>query len=221
MYDRYSAPNAPEQYAQVIGDVQQRERGMDYGDYKRASYQSMRAASPAGSVRNSAPSPLLRPHTPVDDAIASADWSLNPTAPTVPVDRGNGALGNGTFSSPTLGLPHDDLSPSMVNLSLQPPRSPYARSASPRPVSPIILAPPNSQALAGHPSPGWGYVDVRSRTPSGYAHSDYSDSHSHDGDRDYRDGHRHHERTASGDRGVHKEKGKIPEEVDLEALNGE
>ncbi|KND03190.1 uncharacterized protein SPPG_02248 [Spizellomyces punctatus DAOM BR117] len=230
LYDRHSAPNADEQYAQLLGDLHSREgvaHGVEYPEdyaYQRNSYQSLRqAGSQPGSARNSAQmSPLLRPNTPVDDAIASADWSLNPATgqkSTVPVVERppSGALGNGTFT-PHLGLPHDDLAPSMAGLSLQPPRSPYARPVSPRPVSPIILSPPTPAGVhaphAGHPSPGWGYVDVRSSTPSAYAHSDYSDTHSHDGLREDQEG--YHDRLRPG---PHKEKGKIPESVDLEALN--
>ncbi|KAI8916535.1 hypothetical protein DFJ77DRAFT_343125 [Powellomyces hirtus] len=238
LFDRHSAPNAEEQYAQLLGDMNQgdqhrrnpedarhrvlEDRNAELSEeyaYKRSSYSSMRGPSPAparGARSSAHMSPLLRPSTPIDDAIASADWSLQPIV-KAPVDRPNSGLGNGTFS-PVLGGLHDDL-PNIGALSLQPPRSPYGRPLSPRPVSPIILSPPTPTGVnpptLGHPSPGWGYVDVRSRTPnSHYSHSEYSDTYSHDG----RHGDGYFER--NGMLSAHKEKGKIPESVDLEALNG-
>ncbi|KAJ3166869.1 hypothetical protein HDU88_002955 [Geranomyces variabilis] len=251
LFDRHSAPNAEEQYGQYVGDGQHsgdqqsgyrrnaddnrhrsdRTNGADLSEdyaYKRGSYGSIRGPSPARASRNSAHmSPLLRPSTPIDDAIASADWSLNPPPVKVePIHRPSSGLGNGTFS-PVLGGLHDELSPAMASLTLQPPRSPYGnRPISPgagRPVSPIILSPPTPTGdhppVLGHPHSQWAYVDVgRSRTPnSHYTHSDYSDTYSHDGrGNDHGDG-GYFDR--NGMLGVHKEKGKIPESVDLEALN--
>ncbi|KAJ3017438.1 hypothetical protein HKX48_003540 [Thoreauomyces humboldtii] len=229
LYDRHSAPNAEEQYASMLGELQvpttsnsnghrgrspnrhiggdnwrspsrnEDQLGEDYAYKRNSSYN--RAPS---RNSNAHMSPLLRPTTPVDDAIASADWSLTPTIKE-PIARPSSGLGNGTFSPILGGDGAGGLPNPMAGLTLQPPRSPYAGSSSSRPVSPIILSPPTPTGehppSLGHPSPGWGYVDVpRSRTPnSQYARSDYSDAHS-----------------ASD---PHKEKGRIPESVDLEALN--
>ncbi|KAJ3033197.1 hypothetical protein HK097_004938, partial [Rhizophlyctis rosea] len=93
LYDRHSAPNADEKFAQYLGDLRvvpddlhrTEQPGVeyvldDYPSYKRASRTSVTM------------SPIIRPKTPLDgDAINSADWSLNPS-PATP------SLGNGTFS---------------------------------------------------------------------------------------------------------------------------
>ncbi|KAI9100559.1 hypothetical protein DFS34DRAFT_491866 [Phlyctochytrium arcticum] len=226
LYDRHSAPNADEQYAQLLGDLQRREGGPHGAaeEYyqKQHTYQSLRPPSGQQGPANRSGaqmSPLLRPITPVDDAISSADWSLNPGPLAKPaIERPQSATYNSSGYPPAIGLPSDELSQSMGGMSLQPPRSPYGRPISPRPVSPLIVSPSASGGVnpqAGHPSPGWGYVDIRSNS-SQYAHSDYSDSISHDGLRDdaYSEGLSDRPR-----QGPHKEKGKIPESVDLEALN--
>ncbi|KAJ3009479.1 hypothetical protein HKX48_007918 [Thoreauomyces humboldtii] len=175
-----------------------REASKDYVGYQ---YQ-MRAASPTpSSSHHPHMPPLARPQTPVDEAIASADWSLNPTI-RAPIARPGGGLGNGTFS-PVLGV-HEDVN----SITLQAPRSPYGRPLSPRPMSPVILSPPANDR-------SWAHIDSRPRTPnSQYARSDYGHSdfgHSDDGAGGHYD--------RNGMHGAHKEKGKIPESVDIEALN--
>ncbi|KAJ3197090.1 hypothetical protein HK101_006052 [Irineochytrium annulatum] len=127
---------------------------------------------------------------------------------------------------------------------------PQQRSLSPRPVSPIIVSPPMDHYPGGsgpgvgmmangarsphhggggghghgqHPGDGWGHVSLgvggqtglrAPGSPGGaYAHSDYSDSYDDYGG----DGGEHGETRSKGS---HKEKGKIPEAVDLDQLNG-
>ncbi|KAJ3189853.1 hypothetical protein HDU85_000137 [Gaertneriomyces sp. JEL0708] len=184
--------------------------------YKRTSFQSIRTANNNGPVRASAPSPLIRPKTPLeDDAISSADWSLNPaTLPILPTDRTGAAspVTNAFASSPIVVTPPpDELSAGMSSLSLrglQPPRSPHQRPTTPRGISPHR-----------HPDSAWNHVQVGSAAPRSYSRSDYSDSASNDGmrDHDMDDSHDGRGGRLAGI-GPLKEKGKIPEAVDLEAV---
>ncbi|KAJ3333843.1 hypothetical protein HDU76_002564 [Blyttiomyces sp. JEL0837] len=124
-------------------------------------------------------------------------------------------------------------------------RSPYPRPLSPRPVSPIFVSPPSPSISVGgvgvnvagtpalqnrqnygHPGDGWGHISLgvgvhggSLRAPGSpgtgtYAHSDYSDSYDEYGTEP---GEQHD--PSKSKNGTHKEKGKIPEAVDLEALN--
>ncbi|KAJ3416840.1 hypothetical protein HDV05_008425 [Chytridiales sp. JEL 0842] len=163
-----------------------------------------RSSDPTGSG-------LSRPKTPVDDAIASANWALGPSNPP--------GLAGVQTRYPLAAGP-DRSSGSLLNnggISGQP----YNRPISPRPVSPIFVNPPTaigSPAASNqrHPGDGWGHVNLgvgsglkTPGSPSGaYAHSDYSDSYDEFGG----------EYSESKGKGGHKEKGKIPETVDLELL---
>ncbi|KAJ3300684.1 hypothetical protein HK104_007585 [Borealophlyctis nickersoniae] len=217
LYDRNSTD---EKYAQMMGDLRIDPyrtasedliaRGtrslLDEPEYVVDTYSSYKRSS-RGSVNMS---PIIRPKTPGDDAIDSADWSLNPMP-------NHSKLGNGTMSPSFLPQAADFDIPT---LSLQTARSPYSRPMSPaRPVSPIVISPPSPSTRAplsrAHPSPGWGHIDLRS--PGGYATSDFSE---HDGfSADHGENGADGGRRGGSQAGGHKEKGKIPESVDLEALN--
>ncbi|KAJ3088506.1 hypothetical protein HK102_008582 [Quaeritorhiza haematococci] len=265
LYDRHSAPTADEKYSHLLGDVstseckvvleapspprtgihEENSDVLDEFSYKRASGEL--------SARTSLHSPLLRPRTPVDEAIANANWSLNltpsgSTTPTIPIigsigertsslaKREGPGLGNGAFPplATTRGSSLDsevytpDISgstlapPSAHSGGLAPPRSPYSRSTSPRPVSPIIVTPSSpvqsNGQQGGHPGTGWNHIGVGLMKPPGspgYAHSDYSDydesAYLSDVGTENTDG-------GNQGRGPHKDKGKIPESIDLEAL---
>eukprot|EP00842_Homolaphlyctis_polyrhiza_P002369 jgi/Hompol1/3132/HPOL_006363-RA len=78
-------------------------------------------------------------------------------------------------------------------------------------LTPSVALHPQLSVPLGHPSPGWAHVgSIPPHNGTSYATSDYSD----DGEYDAND-----PRSRAGTGGLpHKEKGKIPESVDLEAI---
>ncbi|KAJ3103939.1 hypothetical protein HDU97_009751 [Phlyctochytrium planicorne] len=228
IYDRHAPPPAGEEkYAQLLGDLRTGDPFM---------------VVPEGSATITGP--LNRPKTPIDDAIASANWSLSgggaPTAVHPPgvIPPGLPSTGFGLLPATnpiaertsSLAMPGAAVASPPLVVS-QAPSVTYQRSISPRPVSPIIVSPPTNVAapspngaarnVLGHPGDGWGHVNLgvgvqgglrAPGSPSGgYAPSDYSDSYDEYGldgvDSDGRQ------------KGTHKEKGKIPEAVDLDSLS--
>ncbi|KAI8804294.1 hypothetical protein BJ742DRAFT_458877 [Cladochytrium replicatum] len=252
LYDRHSAPQPDEKYhgyAPAYHPVPE-------GGYDSEEYYPMPGTK---SNRNSVHSPLIRPKTPADDAIGSANWSVTGVPSlNLPVA---GAPGMPNMTSPRLPV-HEDLSvPDNMGLRV----GNYARR--PGSVSPIIVTPstpmtpgggplsPSVHAAAAaaaaaiqhahnygnssfqqHPASGWGHVRLAPGAGGGLApgalspggglrspgsHSDFSDY-----DENYADtssagtGVPGRPRNGPSQGGAHKEKGKIPEAIDLEALKG-
>ncbi|KAI8855182.1 hypothetical protein BC829DRAFT_2062 [Chytridium lagenaria] len=237
IYDRHSAPNADEKYTQLLGDLRTGDSYMVVPDAA--------ASIPGG--------PMVRPKTPIDDAIASANWSVSspgaggPTtslSPGVPPGLAASAVPgfNALISGPitertsSLGIPGGI--PGSPSTTL-PPSSPgvgvgapvYQRPLSPRPVSPIIVSPPTNPTVTTtspgrstqtHPGDGWSHISLGPGVQGGlrapgspYAPSDYSDSYDEYGGDSTGD----HLSESHRLKGTHKEKGKIPEAVDMEALS--
>ncbi|KAJ3220276.1 hypothetical protein HDU67_003291 [Dinochytrium kinnereticum] len=230
IYDRQSAPNPDEKFTTILGDLRT-------GD----SYMVV------PEVPGAMPGPMNRPKTPIDDAIASANWSVAGSgqggALTPGVPPGLGSSGFGLMSSPitertsSLGIPGSPggVVPAGSGSGAGSTQGAYQRPVSPRPVSPIIVSPPTNSVIAtspngvpsrsphGHPGDGWGHISLGVggqgglRAPgSPYAPSDYSDSYDEYGG-DSTGDHLSESQRMKG--GTHKEKGKIPEAVDLEALS--
>ncbi|KAI9337684.1 hypothetical protein DFJ73DRAFT_779759 [Zopfochytrium polystomum] len=192
--------------------------------------QQMAQKDPMGAPPGGA-SPIIGAGKPMmgpgkDDIISSANWSI----------------AHNLSPSPNLKA-YAPAAPGASPGSLEITRSFSSRSKSPHPVSPIFMSP--SMRLGGggsdagkqrgagahaqhHPGDGWSHVQLArkqppgSPNPGGYAHSEYSDGFDDYGADGTAEGVDMKGRAGSsgggGGVGASKEKGKIPETVDLEAL---
>ena len=210
--------------------------------YKRSSASSMRGMpsqvqpSSRGTSLSST-SPLLRTKPPneVNDVVSNANWSV--VSPTIGSGERSSSLRptNETFQNPrtsflappptsshghgarTSSLSIDDAIKDINNLSVRPPQHVHYA----HPVSPIVISPPSpaKQPIQLPQSTGstWSSSDGHGMkaSTSGYATSELSDA---DDYHEFGEFTTTHERVPSGT--SHKEKGKIPESIDLEVVKG-
>jgi len=227
LYDRYSAPLASEKFSSLFSDSM-------HSDYSTPTeevdslYSTNRSSSSNGlGASQSSRTPLSlsfpRPATPVDEAISSADWSTSPNRlgrpMSMPIRKEPidiSAFSPQIPSARPLGLD----TPSTSEKQQPNTYAAFTRNspAVKRPSSPVVRA--QSPMTSRHP---WSVESQM--TPVSHYFSDISDDYGSGSDavtpqvRPQRQGSPMHSPSQSPSGANSKEKGKIPESVDLSALN--
>ncbi|KAJ1567915.1 hypothetical protein HK096_008217, partial [Nowakowskiella sp. JEL0078] len=237
LFDRHSAPPTEESFG-PLGYPPIQYQGTEADDF------AFKRQSVGSSASNRSSLQMGRPKTPIEDSLNFVNWSVAPGHERLKL--GNGSI-NSIVTSPRTGVPgmaDEILAAELAKLSVSSSyrdSSPHRRSGSNSPVmggySPSSAAFALAQAQAGlnlhnqqallaaagiqHPGPGWGHVDLnvyrQPGSPTGYSHSDYSDSYEYESGDNSSNG-MHAERRMRGPNTAHKEKGKIPDSIDMEAL---
>ena len=236
LYDRYSAPLVSDKLSTLFSDSMPSEFSIPTDDDSLFSANRLSNSGTLGASQSSRPPLSLsmpRPVTPIEEAISSADWSTSPSRLGRPMSMPlrKEPMDLSAFSPqiassrPMMGLD----TPSTTEKQQQPNTYAAFTRNSPtvlkRPSSPVVRA--QSPITSRHP---WS-LESQQMTPMTQYVSDFSDGYGSGSDaltpqvRQPRvQGSPMHSPSQSPSYSpsvnVSKEKGKIPETVDLTALNG-